>query len=60
MNSLGARAPREQAAKRQAEQEAATAPKTTAGIIRQTIPVDIPLNGPAVTRAAGGNPYASI
>ena len=49
----------ERAAKRQAEQEqgAATEPQTTAGILRKTIAADIPLNGPAVIRAAGGNPY---
>jgi hypothetical protein len=50
---------KEQAAKRQAEQEAATAPKTTADVFRQTIATDIPLNGPPVIRAAGGDPYAS-
>ena len=33
------------------------APQTTTGIIRHTIAADIPLNGPAVIRAAGGAQY---
>jgi hypothetical protein len=49
----------ERGAERQAEQEqeVAMAPQTTAGIIRQTIAADIPLKGPAVIRATGGNPH---
>jgi hypothetical protein len=54
-------------AQRQAAQEGQNAPQTTADLIRQTMAetyqptsrADIPLNGPGVIAAAGGNPHAS-
>jgi len=53
----------QQEVQRQAEEEAAKAPKTTAGIFYQEIANrtsrDMPLNGPGIIAAAGGNPYES-
>jgi hypothetical protein len=51
----------------QFEQESQSAPQTTADLIRATMSetyrpasrADIPLNGPGVILAAGGNPNAS-